>query len=158
MPKSDERDPSKPLQNSRAERFACELAKGASQSEAYRLAGYKHDTGAASRLSANVSVMARVSWLKSQAAESAVLTIREKREFLARVVKLKGTKINEDADGDLINGVSYDQHGNRVLKIPDKLRAIALDNDLAEDGAEAAANRAIAVTVRRAWEKADEGD
>ena len=36
-------------------------------------------------------------------------------------------------------------------KDTERLRAIALDNDLAEEGNEAAANKALAVIVRRVW-------
>ena len=52
-----------PLKNVRHERFCNEIVSGKSQAEAYRLAGYKPDTGAASRLSANVSIQARIAEL-----------------------------------------------------------------------------------------------
>lgn len=64
-----------PLDNARHERFAQELAGGASQVEAYELSGYKPDTGAASRLSANVSIESRVAELKLAAAANTVITI-----------------------------------------------------------------------------------
>jgi phage terminase small subunit len=48
------------LTNPRHERFAQELAKGKTATEAYRLAGYKHDDGHASRLAGNGRVSARV--------------------------------------------------------------------------------------------------
>ncbi len=57
------------LDNARHERFAQELAKGASQAEAYLAAGYKGDKTAASRLSTNVNVQGRVAELKSAIAE-----------------------------------------------------------------------------------------
>lgn len=57
------------LANARHERFAQELAKGASRTEAYELAGYKPDSGAASRLSGNVSVRARLTELMEAIAE-----------------------------------------------------------------------------------------
>jgi phage terminase small subunit len=63
------------LANARRERFAQELAKGASQLEAYRLAGYKPDDGAAARLSVNVRVRARIAELQARAADGAVVTI-----------------------------------------------------------------------------------
>lgn len=62
-----------PLTNARHERFAQELAKGESQSAAYVVAGYKPDDGAASRLSGNVKVRARVTELQARAAEKAVV-------------------------------------------------------------------------------------
>jgi len=60
------------LKNARHEKFAQLVAtKGKSAAEAYRLAGYKADRGAATRLSANVSVKARILELKERSAERA---------------------------------------------------------------------------------------
>jgi phage terminase small subunit len=61
------------LRNQRHERFAQELARGRAACRAYDAAGYKPDRGAAARLSANVSVHARVRELQGEAAEIAVL-------------------------------------------------------------------------------------
>jgi len=66
-----------PLKNARQERFAQELAKGRSQVDAYQAAGYKPDRGAATRLSANVSVAARVEELKGRAADKAAITVAD---------------------------------------------------------------------------------
>lgn len=66
-----------PLKNARHERFAQELAKGAPASTAYETAGYKPDRGAASRLSANVSVQARAEELKVRAAEKVEVTVAD---------------------------------------------------------------------------------
>lgn len=57
------------LDNARHERFAQELAKGKSQADAYIAAGYRGDKTAASRLSTNVNVQARIAELKSAIAE-----------------------------------------------------------------------------------------
>ena len=73
------------LSNPKHERFAQELAKGKSQSEAYELAGYKPDSGAASRLSGNVSVSARVAEILSRAADRAELTVARVVENLERI-------------------------------------------------------------------------
>ncbi len=62
------------LQNARHERFAQELAKGKSQADAYLAASYTGDRTAASRLSTNVNVTARVAELQSEAAVEAVVT------------------------------------------------------------------------------------
>jgi len=56
------------LENSRHEIFAQELAKGATQTEAYLTAGYKGDKTAASRPSTNVNIQRRVAALKADAA------------------------------------------------------------------------------------------
>jgi predicted mannosyl-3-phosphoglycerate phosphatase (HAD superfamily) len=74
-----------PLKNARHERFAQELAKGKSQSEAYGLAGYRQDRTAASRLSSNVNVTARATELKSKAADKAVVTIENLTERLLAI-------------------------------------------------------------------------
>lgn len=66
-----------PLDNPRHERFAQELAKGAAASTAYIAAGYKGDRTAASRLSTNVNLQARIAELQSKAAEKAVVTVED---------------------------------------------------------------------------------
>ena len=138
-------DGSQPLDNSRHERFACELAKGdVSQDQAYVNAGYSNDRGAASRLSANVNILERVKWLKSQAASDTVLTIKEKREFCARLVRSKVGELGRDSD--LWNSVKVTEDGTEY-KLPDKLAAIRIDNDLAVEGAEAEANKAMEIII-----------
>lgn len=62
------------LDNPRHERFAQELAKGKTQLEAYRLAGYRPDDGAANRLSGNVRVATRVKEITERAATRAEIT------------------------------------------------------------------------------------
>jgi hypothetical protein len=118
-------NPAEPLPNARHERFARELAKGCSQDAAYVAAGYKQHRGAAARLCAKVSVSARVAWFLAQTAGETVLSLKEKREFLAGVVRL-----NKD-------------------KTQDKLAAIRLDNDLAGEGSEAKGMGALAALLGR---------
>lgn len=65
------------LDNARHERFAQELAKGVSQVEAYRLAGYERNESHASRLVSNGKVAERVAELKQEAAAVAVITIHD---------------------------------------------------------------------------------
>ena len=65
------------LDNPRHERFAQQLAKGKSATEAYTDAGYKGDRTAASRLSTNANVQARLAELLSKAAERAVVTVED---------------------------------------------------------------------------------
>lgn len=137
---------SEPLANARHERFACELAKGNAAGKAYELAGYKRDDASACRLSRNPKVKARLAWLKRQAAAVDVLTIAEKRQFLARLVRCKPSE--EPPESDLWNGIEDTEQGRRY-KLPDKLRAIALDNDLAGEGAEAGGQKALGELVKR---------
>lgn len=169
-------DGSEPLPNARHERFACELAKGANQSQAYRLAGYTATDPDAkgSRMAVIGSIMARVRWLKKQAATSTVLTIAEKREFLAKVLR---TPIGEvDESNPLAQEVTYesvggqrgrlkrgqDDEGNEEceplrerikIKMPSKLEAIKLDNDLSGEGAEAEGQGKLEVIIRNCTAK-----
>lgn len=83
-----------PLSNARHERFAQELAKGKSATEAYVDAGYEESRSAASRLSANVNVQSRVSELKAGAAARTELTVASLTEDLRRIAK-KGEELGE---------------------------------------------------------------
>lgn len=69
--------PSTVLKNSRHEAFAQALAKGKTATDAYTDAGYKGDRTAASRLSTNVNIAARVAELQGRAAAKAVVTIED---------------------------------------------------------------------------------
>ena len=55
-----EREPGKPLDNARHERFAQGVASGKSATGAYEEAGYEPDSGHASRLAGNGSVSDRI--------------------------------------------------------------------------------------------------
>lgn len=63
------------LENQRHERFAQELAKGKSQSEAYQAAGYAPSEPNASRLTRNDKVQARVAELQERGAIRTEITI-----------------------------------------------------------------------------------
>lgn len=63
------------LQNPKHERFAQGLAKGKSASEAYVDAGYRESRSAASRLSTNVNVVARVAELQDIGSMRAEITL-----------------------------------------------------------------------------------
>lgn len=76
------------LSSPRHERFAQELAKGKTQTEAYAIAGYKPSEQHASRLARNGKVIERLAELQSAAAERAEITaadiakqLDEDREF-----------------------------------------------------------------------------
>ena len=138
-------DPSKPLQDAQHERFACELAKGASQDEAYELAGYKRHRSSASRLRTNANVSQRVEWLKQQAASDTVLSIKEKREFIARVFRAKPSEAGmENSDCQLV----MTKMGPAAL-FPDVTALIKIDNDLAGEGSEAKGQGALANLLGR---------
>lgn len=132
-------DPSQPLDNPRHEAFAREWAKGKSGTEAYIAAGYdaKNADANATRFMGNDGIRARKEWFQEQAAKGTVLTIKEKREFLAAVVR---TPIGEvDERSPLAQSVRYSDTGKEI-KMPDKLAAIRADDNLAGDGSEAGKN------------------
>jgi len=117
------------LNNQKHEMFAQAIAKGESGSAAYsKVYGVseKSATEAASRLSRNVKVRARVRELQEKAADETVLALRKKRVYLWRVVM---TPIDDVVGTDLHQG--YTNSGAPIM--PDKLRAIELDSKLAGD-------------------------
>jgi hypothetical protein len=76
------------LKNAKRELFAQALAKGMPAVRAYKAAGYKPDRGAACRLSANVSVRARLHELLEKAAERTLVTIESMTAELEEVRRL----------------------------------------------------------------------
>jgi phage terminase small subunit len=82
------------LDNSRHEAFAQHLAKGLSASEAYTKAGYAESRSAASRLSTNVNISARVVELQNKSADRTVLTVAALTERLLAIAE-KGESSNE---------------------------------------------------------------
>lgn len=72
-----------PLHNGRHERFAQEIAKGKSATEAMAVAGYS-DARNSTRLTKNDEIAHRVAELKSGAAERAEITLADVTEHLKR--------------------------------------------------------------------------
>lgn len=73
------------LPNARHERFAQELAKGKSQTDAYMSAGYKEDRHGASRLATKDNIKARVSEIVERGAVRAEITVASITERLVRI-------------------------------------------------------------------------
>lgn len=73
------------LKNAKHEAFARGLAKGLSASDAYVAAGYNESRSAASRLSTNVNVEARVAELVNKGAERAEATVERVLKELSRI-------------------------------------------------------------------------
>ena len=73
------------LKNSRHEAFAQGLAKGMAASDAYVAAGYKESRSAASRLSANVNIEARVAEIVNAGAERAEIDVARVLKELGRI-------------------------------------------------------------------------
>lgn len=84
------------LQNARHELFAQNWATGMSREAAYKAAGYKPDRGAASRLSANVSIKERVRELQSMAATEVMVSVVSLTQELehARIMALEKGQIS----------------------------------------------------------------
>lgn len=89
------------LTNAKHERFAQELAKGRSQTEAYANAGYKGDRTAASRLSTNVNIQERLAELQERSAirtELTVASVTERLMRLADIAEKTGQKLDESGN------------------------------------------------------------
>lgn len=75
------------LSNAKHERFAQEIAKGATQIEAYVAAGYKAHDGAAARLCGNVRISERVTEILARAATRTEITVANLTERLLAIAK-----------------------------------------------------------------------
>ena len=75
------------LKNARHERFAQLIAEGSTQSEAYRLAGYKPNRSDASKLHSNPNIAARVATILADGAERAGVTVETVTEALLRIAQ-----------------------------------------------------------------------
>ncbi len=122
------------LQNARHERFAQNVAKGMSASEAYEKAGYKRNDGSAGRLHRNAQVKARVAKLQNRAAEKTGYTIVKATEELEEARQLAATEKNPAAMVSAsmgkakVNGLLIDKHLVGMKRIEDmnenELRAL----------------------------------
>jgi len=111
-----------PIKNARHERFAQELAKGVSASEAYVNAGYKKNDGNAVRLKGNEKVGARLVELQERAAEKAGVTVENITERLLAIAA-KGEAATDAPllsvaraslmDAAKLNGLIIDKHDLR---------------------------------------------
>lgn len=121
------------------QRKFCEgVAKGLSGTAAYVLAYPKSSRDAARSsapdLLAKTSIQAEIDRLRAKAEEkagSAVLTLVEKRQFLARVVRAQIAQLPDDSD--LFDSVEETKFG-RKYKLPSKISAIQADNELCGGG------------------------
>jgi hypothetical protein len=132
-------DSSQPLKNQRQEKFALLVSKGKTAREAY-MAVYKVKTqaadAAASRMLSSTKpyegrVLARVQWLKTQSASRSALTMQERRDFLARVVRANPKTINLETDGDLLEEFTTEENGKIRFRLPSKRGCVMDDARLA---------------------------
>lgn len=148
------------------QRFADAILAGKTATEAYKEAGYKARnrnaaSAAACRLSNTPSVAQYIADCRAKATTSTVLTLQEKREFFARVVRTPLRSIDpndpEHKDGDLIKKYKYtsrtgggeDGATTEVEEFEklDPLKAIELDNKLSGDDPDAGAMGALAAAL-----------
>lgn len=107
------------LTNPRHERFAQALAAGKTADQAYQDAGYKPSRPAASRLSTNVNVQARLAELQSRITEGVVLTrqwvIEKLIENASRAMTAEAVR---DEAGNPIGEFRYEGSvANRALEL-----------------------------------------
>lgn len=146
------------VKNAKHEAFARNVGiKGMSAAEAYRT-GWKTASKATAEtegpaLARKPQIALRISEIREKAAiraaEKDFLTVEEKRRFCARTLRLNPEKLDVEEDGDLVQGIKYDKHGRKIYELMSAKDAIALDNDLAVDGAEAGANKAMEIIIRK---------
>jgi hypothetical protein len=105
----------------------------------------------ASRVWKRADVQAYVTAIRAQAAEGAVLTMREKREFLARVVRVGISALEPGGpNDDLIaeHSTHESEMGSSVkIKRLDPLKAIETDNKLSGEDSESLALQEIAAAL-----------
>lgn len=141
------------LKDERHRKFADLVLDGVKPAQAYKRAGYKALTPqsratAAGRLLKNVDIDRYLTAVRRHAAEGAVLSLRDKREFLARIVMTPLRKIDPDGkDGDLIKKykvITTEAGETEEIEKLDPLKAIELDNKLSGDDPESNAIESLA--------------
>lgn len=128
------------LKNPQHEKYAQLIAKGTDADLAYRKvfprAGAPSAKSLASRLSNADHVSQRIFELQQASATATVLTMQERREFLARVVRAKLNEIDLKLDGDLIQEITdtiTETSSTRKIKLPGKRECVMDDAKLAGD-------------------------
>jgi hypothetical protein len=142
----------------RHQRFADNLLAGMGTGEAYIAAGFRVKkqvaNPAAARLKKSRPVKDYMDAIRQASAVSTVLSVIEKREFFARIVRTPITKLSpdEDKNADLIKSFARNESemGSSLrLEKLDPLKAIELDNKLSGDDPEANSLRDLADAIGR---------
>lgn len=137
-----------PLENARHQLFASYILSGMGKGEAYKKAGYKAKNiqsacASANALLKNPKVAEYLRAVQEQAAEGDVLSVQEKRQYLARCVRVPIGTIDienkQDENLDLVvkqkKTTVGDEDGAALvtweIHKPDPLRAIEIDNKMA---------------------------
>ena len=121
----------------RISRFCEHVAMGVNATHAYLIdhpnANHVSANGGSQQYLRRPEVQAEIRRLRAQAQEvagPAFLSLTEKRRFLARVVRAQIALLPDDSD--LWQSVRYCKSGT-FFKLPDKIEAIRLDNELSGD-------------------------
>lgn len=151
-----EEDGSKPLANRKWEAFALLVgSKSMSAAAAYRKGWPKSSKAAAETdgpaLARKSQVKLRIAWLRSEASKrlgmragAVVMSIAEKRAFCAEVVRTPLGEVKKSSKLCQEWSETHGEHSSSTrIKMPCKLAAIRLDNDLAGEGSEAKGNEAV---------------
>lgn len=123
------------LKNQRHEAFAQNVARLDSDLEAYRKAFKCSRPNAiknAWTLRENKGIAERIAELRQKAEKRTVLTMQERREWLARSVRANAKTLDLDKDGDLVEEIIVDGDKTRV-KLASKRACIMDDAKLAGD-------------------------
>jgi hypothetical protein len=142
------------LKNLKHEAFARNVGiHGMSAAEAYRT-GWPNCSDATAettgpKLARDSQINLRIMEFREEAAKRAAekdfLSVEEKRAFLAKIVRTPLGEVTKDSElcqeWSLTDG---ERTTTERIKMPSKLDAIKIDNDLATDGAQAVGNKAVA--------------
>lgn len=122
----------------RHQRIADLVLGGMQQSEAYRQVYPKGKTESARPLAARVmkrpDVRAYMGTIRQRAASAQVLSITEKREFCARVVRARITELPDNSDLWQEYREEETETSHRIFKkLPSKTDCLKIDNDLDDE-------------------------
>lgn len=140
------------LSNPRHEAFAQAVAKGdeptSTYARIYRVKGRDAAAASASRLlsDARYRVAARITEMQRSSATATTLTMQERREYFARVVRAKLHELDLTKDGDLIQEIIDNEQGRKV-KLPGKRECIMDDAKLAGEIVEPGTTVNVGVAV-----------
>lgn len=130
----------------------CEGIAAAMTGQDAWMAAYPKSKPASARAKASEAltkdnIKAEIARLRKEASEKSgyvTLTLAEKRDFLARVIRTPIAEVSTDSDlCQEWSETEGDKSSSKRLKMPSKLDAIKIDNDLSGDGAEAEGNKAL---------------
>lgn len=124
------------LSNPRHERFAQELSKGKSQTEAYVSAGYRESRSAAARLAADVNICARVAEIAERVAIRTEITVAGLTERLMRIADLSeqtGVETDEASGKIVSTSPKHLSVARNAIMDAAKLNGLVIDHQKVEE-------------------------